>query len=153
MSTTFDVTVHSATAAPWEPHETIVHAYTVTIPGEYWMGADEDRVLSVDPDDMEAVVELARTMAGESTPGSYAPMTAPCFYDWTTVKTAAPVDEIVVVERVRTPGRPEIGPVVKVRVPQAVVAEVDRHAEAAGVSRAAWIRDLVVDAVQARRES
>lgn len=49
-------------------------------------------------------------------------------------------------------GRPEIGPRIQVRLPESLVAEVDALAEAAGVSRAAWIRDRVVDAVQARRE-
>lgn len=41
------------------------------------------------------------------------------------------------------PGRPEIGPQVKVRLPAEVLAAVDAAAQAAGVSRSAWIRDCV----------
>ena len=76
MSTTFDLIVHARTAAPWEPGETILRAYAVTVPGErrYGWGA-----LAIAPEDMESAVRLARKAAGESIPGSYDPMSAPCF--------------------------------------------------------------------------
>ena len=76
MSATFDLVVHAHTAAPWEPHETILRTYTVTVPGErrYSWGAQ-----AIAPEDMDAAVALARKAAGESIPGSYDPMSAPCF--------------------------------------------------------------------------
>lgn len=47
------------------------------------------------------------------------------------------------VEEERSPGRPEIGPQVKVRLPDDTLARVDAAAEAAGVTRSAWVREAV----------
>ena len=95
MSTTFDLIVHARTAAPWEPGETILRAYAVTVPGErrYGWGA-----LAIAPEDMESAVRLARKAAGESIPGSYDPMSAPVFL----------VDSSVAVSSTADAGRIEI---------------------------------------------
>ena len=45
------------------------------------------------------------------------------------------------------PGRPTIGPVVKTRVPEQVLAGLDAMARAAGVARADLVRTLLIDAV------
>ena len=70
MSTTFDLIVHARTAAPWEPSETILRTYAVTVPGErrYGWGA-----LAIAPEDMESAVRLARKAAGESIPAPSIP--------------------------------------------------------------------------------
>lgn len=47
------------------------------------------------------------------------------------------------VEEERSPGRPEIGPQIKVRIPEDTLTQVDAAAAAAGVSRSAWIREAV----------
>jgi hypothetical protein len=43
------------------------------------------------------------------------------------------------------PGRPEVGPCVKVRLPEETLADVDAMAERNGVSRAAQIRAMIMD--------
>ena len=53
-------------------------------------------------------------------------------------------------EEVSLGGRPEIGPQVKIRFPVQVLAAVDELADAAGVTRSAWIRDCVTRGVEAR---
>lgn len=54
------------------------------------------------------------------------------------------------IDRVRNrEGRPEIGPEVKTRLPLSAIAAVDRLADANGVSRAAQLRALVLDALPA----
>lgn len=37
-------------------------------------------------------------------------------------------------------GRPEVGPPITIKVPPALLARVDAAAEAAGVTRAEWLR-------------
>lgn len=44
-------------------------------------------------------------------------------------------------------GRPEIGPQIKVRLPQETIAAVDALAKSGGVSRSAWVRAAVEDAL------
>ena len=44
-------------------------------------------------------------------------------------------------------GRPEIGPEVKTRLPETTIAAVDRLAQINGLSRAAQLRALVMDAI------
>ncbi|HET8684961.1 MAG TPA: CopG family transcriptional regulator [Micromonosporaceae bacterium] len=52
------------------------------------------------------------------------------------------------IEEERGPGRPEIGPEVKTRLPEEVVAALDAMAERAGLSRAAQLRQIVTDGVR-----
>lgn len=54
------------------------------------------------------------------------------------------------IEPERGPGRPEIGPAVNTRIPDDILAQVDRYASEGGVSRAAMIRNLLVEALDAR---
>lgn len=49
-----------------------------------------------------------------------------------------------------TPGRPPVGPVVAVRVPETIKEIIDGEAHKAGVSRAAWIRQLLTEALAER---
>lgn len=51
------------------------------------------------------------------------------------------------------PGRPEVGPQVKAHLPESVIAAVDALTQAEGVSRSAWIRRCVIDAVQAHQDA
>jgi hypothetical protein len=44
-------------------------------------------------------------------------------------------------------GRPEIGPQIKVRLPEDVIAAVDDRADAEGLTRSAWIRRAVESAL------
>lgn len=46
-------------------------------------------------------------------------------------------------------GRPSTGTAVQVRIPAATLAHVDHLAQAAGTTRAAWIRTAVAQAVAA----
>lgn len=51
------------------------------------------------------------------------------------------------IEDERGPGRPEIGPAVLIRLPEELLAEVDRRAEAEEVSRAETVRRLLGEAL------
>lgn len=53
----------------------------------------------------------------------------------------------------REPGRPEIGPEVKVRLPEWAIEEIEEAAQGEGITRAAWIRHAVLDAVWAARRA
>ena len=46
-------------------------------------------------------------------------------------------------------GRPRVGPTIQIRLPDELLARVDRLAAAAGASRAATIRRLIVAALPA----
>jgi hypothetical protein len=48
------------------------------------------------------------------------------------------------------PGRPEIGPSVRVRFPNHVIAQLDDHSESEGVPRAELIRQLVIAGLASR---
>jgi hypothetical protein len=51
------------------------------------------------------------------------------------------------VEDERGPGRPAVGPAVTVRFPEELLERVDAAADAAGLSRAAWLRLITENAV------
>ena len=51
------------------------------------------------------------------------------------------------IDNAPTVGRPEIGPEVKTHLPEAVIAELESMAKAAGISRAELLRRLIVDGV------
>lgn len=53
----------------------------------------------------------------------------------------------------RPAGRPEVGPQIKVRLPEEVIAAVDALAAAEGITRSAWIRACVSAAVDERRDA
>ena len=52
------------------------------------------------------------------------------------------------IEEERGPGRPEIGPVIQVRLPEDLLTKVDAAAEKAGLSRAETIRQLLEGALE-----
>jgi len=45
------------------------------------------------------------------------------------------------------PGRPPVGEPITVRLPPGLLKDVDRHADAAGMSRAAYLRALIAAAL------
>ena len=47
-------------------------------------------------------------------------------------------------------GRPPVGPVVNVRLPEELLAALDAAADSAGVNRAEMVRRLVVEGLRAR---
>lgn len=49
----------------------------------------------------------------------------------------------------RRPGRPTIGPEIKTRVTPEVLADVEAAAEAAGLPRSAWLRQVIEGALDA----
>jgi len=51
------------------------------------------------------------------------------------------------IEPERGPGRPEIGPATLVRLPEKMIAALDRRAEKEGVSRAEVIRQMIGDSL------
>ncbi|MFY9114685.1 MAG: CopG family transcriptional regulator [Dethiobacteria bacterium] len=51
------------------------------------------------------------------------------------------------VDVTRGPGRPEIGPPVIIRLPEELIRELDRRAEAKGISRAEVVRRLLAEAL------
>lgn len=63
-----------------------------------------------------------------------------CGYDPETVAEAMAAPETA------DPGRPEIGPAVKIRLPVDVLDAIDAEAEAAGLTRSAWIREALTRA-------
>jgi hypothetical protein len=52
------------------------------------------------------------------------------------------------IEEERGPGRPEIGPVIQVRLPEELLQQVDTAAKKAGLSRAETIRQLLEGALE-----
>ena len=61
--------------------------------------------------------------------------------------TFAPDTYVEVIREERGPGRPEIGPAIQVRLPEALLAAVDARADAEGVSRAEMVRMLLAEAL------
>jgi metal-responsive CopG/Arc/MetJ family transcriptional regulator len=47
-------------------------------------------------------------------------------------------------------GRPPVGPAVQIRLPDDILKQIDQYAREGGVSRAAIIRTLLVEALDAR---
>lgn len=61
--------------------------------------------------------------------------------DWTVEQVAGEVQRAS--EAAPSPGRPRIGPTVKVALPEALIARLDARAQADGVSRAEVIRTVL----------
>ena len=50
----------------------------------------------------------------------------------------------------RRPGRPTIGPEIKTRVAPELLADIEAAAEAAGLARSAWLRQVIEGALAAK---